>query len=1146
VSLGRIDLELYARTEGLRRGLQQYQGFHNQVSQSARKISQEAQAATAAFTKQEAAIRRAFQQTLNLQQKQRATGDSTQQIGAVTRAFNILTKEMSSGQLTALQYQRVMGAFNARMGEASRQVLATAAANKQLALSSATAEAASNRQATATARAFQQMLNLQQRMQVVRASPAQIQQVANAYNQLSATMRSGTLTTAQYNQAIIRFKQTMGTATREVNELTRAMHSGRSAGRFNEIIRDLQSASVLAIGPLSGLGARIGALAAITSRSTLMIAGFLSGIAAAVMAVVKLGTASIQTGLQLQQMMARFTAATGSTEQAGAEFDYLMGVAKELGLRVDSLGQSYSRLTAATMGTSMEGENTRQIFEGISQAAAALRMDTQSVEGTFRAIEQMISKGTVQAEELRGQLGERLPGAFRIAAESMGYTTRELGDVMKAGELTAEEFLTHFIPALKAAFGKSAQGNVRSLQGEINNLSNAAFEFTKEFGELLDVMGLSSSIVHELDSLVSNATESIRSMKVTIAETKESWDYWVSGIKLVIEQLDEAENHQGLVNFASNAKKYGAVAYRALELPYRLFFEMATLTMAPGGWTDDFKEAWSELNYEGQRLLGSLQEINLALLPERRAFSPKFGEQYKEVTKDITKLVTGFEEISRVMDKLQLSGGAGGDFIMAFEKYRTILKDFKDHELRGLATNMAAINPIFIGVKPTVDSLATAFANLAVNTADAETAAKEIMERIPKAQEEFRKAQEKAIKDAAKLRETTFKSAADDVSELVSEYNQLTVALNKVSAAGGANGDFVLAMEAYKAALSDSNLDLQRLRDHMAAISPLFAAVAPTVEAMAEAMAKMAVASSESEDTIDNLMESFVTAPKAISDATAAIEELRSKLVALKQGPDALEEWDRVNEVNNDVKEFTKTLEDQGVARQIINEKVAEYKDLLTQVSKQEAKASEMVVGFARSMTDALESVLMRTKSFSNAIKDLEQALIQIMLRAVVLKPFEEFLTNIMSGKSGGTTTTSTGGGGGWTDILGKLFKIGVSAFAGSFGGGGTGYGNLMTSSGASTSQLADYGQALRGFANEGAFRVGGSGGADSQLVAFRASPNEEVAITKPSQRGDKPAIHQTVNFYITSPSGKIDIQSQNEIARRLYSATSIAAARFS
>ncbi len=42
----------------------------------------------------------------------------------------------------------------------------------------------------------------------------------------------------------------------------------------------------------------------------------------------------------------------------------------------------------------------------------------------------------------------------------------------------------------------------------------------------------------------------------------------------------------------------------------------------------------------------------------------------------------------------------------------------------------------------------------------------------------------------------------------------------------------------------------------------------------------------------------------------------------------------------------------------------------------------------------------------------------------------------------------------------------------------------------------------LPGFANGGSFKVGGAGGIDSQIVAFRASPTETVSVSKPGQEG--------------------------------------------
>ncbi len=59
----------------------------------------------------------------------------------------------------------------------------------------------------------------------------------------------------------------------------------------------------------------------------------------------------------------------------------------------------------------------------------------------------------------------------------------------------------------------------------------------------------------------------------------------------------------------------------------------------------------------------------------------------------------------------------------------------------------------------------------------------------------------------------------------------------------------------------------------------------------------------------------------------------------------------------------------------------------------------------------------------------------------------------------------------------------------------------------------------LLGFQNGGSFNVGGSGGPDSQVVAFRASPNERVTVQTPSQqRQDTPVVNvQPQNIRITN-----------------------------
>lgn len=61
---------------------------------------------------------------------------------------------------------------------------------------------------------------------------------------------------------------------------------------------------------------------------------------------------------------------------------------------------------------------------------------------------------------------------------------------------------------------------------------------------------------------------------------------------------------------------------------------------------------------------------------------------------------------------------------------------------------------------------------------------------------------------------------------------------------------------------------------------------------------------------------------------------------------------------------------------------------------------------------------------------------------------------------------------------------------------------NMIKDSGLGGGDLFSGVKSLLGFASGGAFTVGGSGGTDSQLVAFKATPGEQVMVRTPSQQG--------------------------------------------
>jgi tape measure domain-containing protein len=191
--------------------------------------------------------------------------------------------------------------------------------------------------------------------------------------------------------------------------------------------------------------------------------------------------AFVDANVEAEKFDRAMTLLKGSTEAAGQEFAYISGLSRTLGLNLFDAADAYVSLTAATRGTTLEGQATRDIFEAVSKAMSSLGKSSADTQGALLAISQIVSKGTVSMEELRGQLGERLPGAFQIAAKAMGLTTEELDKLISTGGLTATEFLPKFAAALRETFGDTSfvEGYAASMARLQNSVSLAFIEIGK-------------------------------------------------------------------------------------------------------------------------------------------------------------------------------------------------------------------------------------------------------------------------------------------------------------------------------------------------------------------------------------------------------------------------------------------------------------------------------------------------------------------------------------------------------------------------------------------------------------------------------------------------------------------------------------------
>lgn len=267
-------------------------------------------------------------------------------------------------------------------------------------------------------------------------------------------------------------------------EFDRAWGAGQAklAGLQAELNGAGASANLAASGA-KGLGTNMGALGGIASSVGPMI-------------VAAFGAQHfIEVNTQAESLRRCLVQLTGSQQTAGAEMDYIRGAANRMGMEVQTAASSYMSLMASTRGTALEGEQTRRIFEAVAGAMGMMGKSSAETNNALNAVSQMASKGTVQMEELRGQLGEALPGALQAAASGMGVTTQKLIEMVSSGDVLAKDLLPRLADGLEKTYGTT--GKVESFAAAWNRLKNSLDGVMTNIGQ----SGVMTTLANGLDYL---------------------------------------------------------------------------------------------------------------------------------------------------------------------------------------------------------------------------------------------------------------------------------------------------------------------------------------------------------------------------------------------------------------------------------------------------------------------------------------------------------------------------------------------------------------------------------------------------------------------------------------------------------------------
>ncbi|GEL44229.1 hypothetical protein MEX01_48200 [Methylorubrum extorquens] len=250
-----------------------------------------------------------------------------------------------------------------------------------------------------------------------------------------------------------------------------------------------------------GILLRFGAVGAVMATAT-------AGIAALTVAVgllVGLIPSVIRVGAEMQTLERGFAAAAGSALQGQREFNFISETADKMGVSIGETAKQYLGFLAASRGTALQGKDTRDIFLAITTAMGALGKNAEETKRALVAVQQMMSKGKVSAEEMQGQLGDALPGALQTSAKAMGMTQQALLKLMGDGKLFASDLLPKLAKELQATYGEAAAKAANGFRASMNRLSNAWVEtrnliYSSGFGESFDrlVGGFSGTLIAAL------------------------------------------------------------------------------------------------------------------------------------------------------------------------------------------------------------------------------------------------------------------------------------------------------------------------------------------------------------------------------------------------------------------------------------------------------------------------------------------------------------------------------------------------------------------------------------------------------------------------------------------------------------------------
>ena len=248
------------------------------------------------------------------------------------------------------------------------------------------------------------------------------------------------------------------------------------------------------------------------------------------------------------------------------EMGYLNEITHAFGGTLINTSKSYIKFKQAADSANLTAHDTQGIFRSVAKAGAVMGLSNDALTGTMLALEQMLSKGKLSAEELRRQLGERLPGAYNIMARSIGVSSEALDDLLRKGEILSKDVLPDFARQLEKEYNLGLIDEVDKLgvtidvmSQEWTNFGRVIFSSEKWIYKVIDTLYEKLGYIGErLAKMTRNNTETAEfdaAIEATKARAKHD--------KVFDETMKEARDKRAADNLKTTEDyKNGVISYK--------------------------------------------------------------------------------------------------------------------------------------------------------------------------------------------------------------------------------------------------------------------------------------------------------------------------------------------------------------------------------------------------------------------------------------------------------------------------------------------------------------------------------------------------------------------------------------------------------